>query len=56
MPTFLFRCPVNGMRVQGWVDEYPSEGQTFVSTTCQACQRVHLVNPKTGRVAGEKES
>jgi len=34
-------------------DEPPaSEGETFDAITCVACRRVHLVNPRTGKVLG----
>jgi len=28
-------------------------GDVFVGVTCLACGSVHLVNPKTGKTAGE---
>jgi hypothetical protein len=56
MPPFLFRCPNSGFRVQGFAaDDGESEetDDVFVSVTCVACGSVHLVNPKTGKTAGE---
>jgi hypothetical protein len=62
MPPFLFRCPNTGFRVQGFAaDDGESKGDgeseetddVFVSVTCVACGSVHLVNPKTGKTAGE---
>jgi hypothetical protein len=55
MPAFLYRCPIVGMKVQGWIADDPSEANTerFESLTCLACAQVHLVNPKTGKVLGE---
>ena len=29
-----------------------AEGEVYEALTCMACRRIHLVNPKTGRVAG----
>ena len=57
MPTMLFRCPNTGYRVQGWIAEEASDGDdnTYESLTCLACQQMHLVNPKTGRVLGVSE-
>jgi hypothetical protein len=57
MTAFLFRCPATGYSVQGLVaeplvaDPLP-DGDIYQSVTCTACSRTHLVNPKTGKVAG----
>jgi hypothetical protein len=57
MPPFIFRCPNTGLNVQGLTeDDDESEGtgdDVFVGITCLACGLVHLVNPKTGKTAGE---
>ncbi len=55
MPTILYRCPLTGSRVQGWIAEDVTDGNesTYESVTCLACQRVHLVNPKTEKVLGD---
>jgi hypothetical protein len=54
MPPFLYRCPTTGYRVQGFVaEEVPAD--TYEPVTCTACQRVHLVNPATGKVLGERD-
>jgi hypothetical protein len=57
MALFLFRCPSTGYRVQGWIAEDVSEmdEDAYHSLTCLACQQVHLVNPKTGKVFGVSE-
>lgn len=54
MPTFLYRCPTTGLRVQGWISDDPTEqdDDSFETVTCPACGRTHLVNPKTGKVLG----
>jgi hypothetical protein len=54
MPVFLYRCPNTGLNVQGWSAEEPAEQAhpTYEPLTCTACTRVHLVDPKTGRVLG----
>jgi hypothetical protein len=54
MTTFLFRCPVTGYSVQGMVaDPIPEDdSETYSSVACPVCSRVHLVNPRTGKVAG----
>jgi hypothetical protein len=57
MPPFVFRCPNTGFHVQGLTsddDEFEGTGDdVFVGVTCLACGSVHLVNPRTGRTAGE---
>ena len=57
MAPFIYRCPNTGMNVQGWVDDDPTEGggETYQSITCTICTRIHLVDPKTGRVLGADE-
>jgi hypothetical protein len=52
MPPFVYRCPTTGMNVQGWVADDATEGEIFYSITCTICTRMHLVNPKTGKVLG----
>jgi hypothetical protein len=54
MPPFIFRCPNTGFRVQGFApDDDVSEGANNVGVTCLVCGLMHLVNPKTGKTAGE---
>lgn len=55
MPTFVYRCPTTGLRVQGWIADDPTDDEAFEAVTCLACTRVHLVNPKTGKVIGEDD-
>jgi len=56
MTAFIFRCPATGYNVQGLVAaESIPEGDSYQSVTCTACARIHLVNPKTGRVAGTEQ-
>jgi hypothetical protein len=56
MPPFLYRCPNTGYRVQGLVAEDVSEDpESYEAVTCTACQRVHLVNPTSGKVLGAEE-
>ena len=54
MATFLYDCPITRRRVQGWQpDQAASAGpDTYVSVTCPACGRVHLVDPVSGKTAG----
>ncbi len=57
MPPFLYRCPNTGLNVQGFVADDPTggEAETYEPVTCIACTRVHLVNPRTGKVAGTED-
>ena len=57
MPPFIYRCPNTGFRVQGFAPDDDESGSSaddvFVGVTCLACGTLHLVNPKTGKTAGE---
>jgi hypothetical protein len=57
LATFVYRCSATRLHVQGWAADDTSEhdGATYESVTCIACTRVHLVNPKTGKVMGEDD-
>lgn len=50
---FLFRCPTTGMNVQGLADSDLNAAGTFVAQACMACGRMHLVDPRSGRLAAE---
>jgi hypothetical protein len=54
MPPFLYRCPITGSNVQGFVADDPTAGdyETFEPVTCLACTQLHYVNPKTGKILG----
>lgn len=53
MAPFLFECPSTGLRVQGWAAEEIVDDSSFVPVECIACARLHLINPRTGKVLGE---
>jgi hypothetical protein len=54
MPPFIYRCPNMGYRVQGYTpNEVAEDNKTFEGILCAMCQRIHLVNPATGEVAGD---
>jgi hypothetical protein len=57
MAVFIYRCPVTGYNVQAFIADDPTRGRedTFQSVTCTVCARVHPVNPKTGKVVGDRE-
>jgi hypothetical protein len=52
MASFLYRCPITGSRVQGWVADNPTDDDSYEAVSCKACAGVHAVNPKTGKVLG----
>jgi hypothetical protein len=53
MRAFVFTCPTTAMKVQGWAEAAPAANDYYEAVQCTACKRVHLVNPITGRAAGE---
>jgi len=56
MAAFIYRCPVTGYNVQTFVADDPTKGaDAFRSMTCPVCVRVRLVNPKAGKVVGDRE-
>jgi len=57
MTPLLYRCPNAGKMVQGWVADDPAENDdnAYEAVTCLACSRVHLVNPRSGRVLGDQD-
>ena len=57
MAPFLYRCPNTGQSVQGWIADDPTDlgDNAYETLICTACTRLHLVNPKTGRVVGTDE-
>lgn len=57
MAVFIYRCPSTGLNVQGWIADPPGQDDgTFEPVNCTMCARVHLVNPKSGKVVGAEES
>jgi len=54
MTTFLYRCPVTGYKMQGFVADDPTEtdGNVYEPLTCALCGRIHLINPVSGNVLG----
>ena len=54
--TFVYRCPIMGLNVQGFVADDPRRGDVYEALKCTACSWIHWVNPKTGKLLGEEES
>lgn len=57
MPTFIYRCPVTNLKVQGFIADDPTEdrGAGYEAVKCTACTWTHWVSPKTGKVMGEDD-
>ena len=56
MSGLVFTCPVTRKPVQHWDDDAsePGPDHAYVGVQCPACGRLHLLNPKTGKLLGEK--
>jgi len=52
MITFTFKCPITALTVQGIADGDVSAGPFYLALLCTACQGTHLVDPRTGNLAG----
>jgi hypothetical protein len=56
MAAFVYKCPITGRNVQGWVaDDGDIKNDVHHPVKCIACQRVHLVNPNSRKVLGANE-
>ena len=53
MGAFTFVCPNTGLATHGWTADEPPAFEYYEAVECTACQRIHLVDPRTGRVAGK---
>jgi hypothetical protein len=53
MTPFTFRCPTSTLVVQAFASDGASVGEYFEAVECNACKQTHLVNPRTGKIAGE---
>jgi hypothetical protein len=54
-PRYLFRCPITGSGVQGFlIEEPPSDDpNSHTPVRCLACGQTHAVNFTTGKTVGE---
>lgn len=43
------------MTVQSWIADDPTKRDDYEAVTCLACQKLHIVSPKTGKVVGEDD-
>jgi len=55
MPPFLFTCPVTQLKVQHWSEDDDMPEDQYEGVVCEACSRLHFVNPKTGKLMGEED-
>ena len=52
----LFRCPITGAQVQGFIVEeetFGNDPNLYESVTCLDCGQIHLVNLRTGETVGK---
>jgi len=54
MYNFIYRCPQSNLNVQGSVDNEEAKDKQYVSQVCLSCGRVHMVNPRTGKLMSEE--
>jgi hypothetical protein len=55
MMSFVYRCPNTALHAHAWVDGADDSDRTYVAVTCTACQQLHLINTKTGKLIGDDE-
>jgi hypothetical protein len=57
MASLIYRGTSTGQNAQAWfADDGSKNGeQSYESTKYLACQRVHLINPNTGKMLGPAE-
>jgi hypothetical protein len=58
--TLFFLCPSTGAQVQARFTDNASEdedhGEIYERVTCTACGRLHMVNLRTGKILGVRQS
>ena len=54
MCEFMFTCPTTGERVQVWTADPTPTWDYFDALECAACKRIHMVNQRTGLIAGSR--
>ena len=55
MRKLVFRCPVSGLvsAVQDWSAESPLAIDYYEAVRCTACERIHFINPRNGKVMAQ---
>jgi len=52
MREFVFICPITNYPVQAYAEDSAVAVDYYEAIQCTACKGVHLVNPRSGRLAG----
>ena len=56
MAIHIFICPNTKLNVQLWLEGGADTPENeYRSIICQACTRLHFINPRTGKLLGKKE-
>ena len=56
MATLSFRCPATGLKVRArFAEAQSSEGETYDTVKCLACNQTHLINRSSGKTLGNDE-
>jgi len=55
MAFCIFTCPNTSLPVQQWVEGGDVAENEYRSIVCNACTKVHFINPMTGKVLGQRE-
>ena len=56
MAAFIYRCPNSRVRIQALAAKaITDDADTYQPVACAMCQQVHLVNPLTGKLLGERQ-
>jgi hypothetical protein len=54
----LFRCPITGAQVQGFIAEEETcdnDPESYEPVNCLDCGQIHLVNLRTGETVGKRQ-
>jgi hypothetical protein len=57
MANLVFICPQTGMNVQLWLADEAGPGPrcTYEIVICNACSRIHFIDPSTGKLFGAQK-
>jgi hypothetical protein len=54
MITFL--CPNMGVSVESWLADTEDTDEIYERVTCLACRQLHMLNLRTGKILGVRQS
>jgi hypothetical protein len=54
MITFL--CPNMGVSVESWFADTEDTDEIYERVTCLACRQLHMLNLRTGKILGVRQS